>query len=203
MPYFLIIFSSVERHGSGSTHGQNHKRLQRAKAIAMRQHVGRSLKPIVGKFIHAGMWLSASPSSVARGSGRRQARDWTSLQSAPRDAAPLGVRGVSLWPSRRLIDPARNAFSLSIILISYFQRHGSADGAPCATYAAPDCWTEFSSFLSRFCVCRRGISINRPKIRIFWLVESTSVVFRPYFHVFAVAVASSRSRRVFCSDNWG
>ena len=53
-----------------------------------------------------------------------------------------------------------------------------------------------------FCVCRRGKSKNRPKNRIFGLVEPLSAVFRPYLHIIAVAEASSRPLGVFCSDNW-
>ena len=64
------------------------------------------------------------------------------------------------------------------------------------------CWTEFSLFWGRFSRCRRGKSKNRLKNRIFGLVEPRSAVFRPYFHIFAVAEACSRPLRVICSNNW-
>ena len=77
------------------------------------------------------------------------------------------------------------------------QRQGSGDSAPCALYPGPPCWTEFSSFYGRFSRGRRGKSKNRPKNRIFGLVEPLSAVFRPYFHIFAVAKAYSRPLRVY------
>ena len=59
------------------------------------------------------------------------------------------------------------------------QRQGSGDSAPCALYPGPPCWTEYSSFYGRFSRGRRRKSKNRPKNRIFGLVEPRSAVFRP------------------------
>ena len=78
----------------------------------------------------------------------------------------------------------------------------SKNHLPRRRHSGPPCWTEFSSFYDRFSRGKRGKSKNRPKNRIFGLVEPRSAVFRPYFHVLAVAEASSRPLRVFCSDNW-
>ena len=68
------FISYAERHGSGSTHGQNHKRLQRAKALAMRQHVGRSLKPIVRILVLFGFRLFEIAGSGCMGMEYRRPR---------------------------------------------------------------------------------------------------------------------------------
>ena len=108
------------------------------------------------------------------------------------------------WPRGRcsLREGGGGSISRAVAHIFRSQRQGSGDSAPCALYPGPPCWTEFSSFYGRFSRGRRGKSKNRPKNRISGLVEPLSAVFRPYFHVLAVAEASSRPLRVFCSDNW-
>ena len=104
---------------------------------------------------------------------------------APPSSTNASTPLMAIYKLTAVTTRASRIYDIYFIFIFYCQRQGSGDSAPCALYPGPPCWTEFSSFYGRFSRGRRGKSKNRPKNRIFGLVEPHSAVFRPYFHVFS------------------